>query len=146
MEDREQGLWLRGALLLIVAPGLLTILVYAAAPSIEPTISERSRAMASVAIGFGAAMCLTGIWLLGIRGARPGEFGRADRIWLFVHALSTVAMGLGGVAIGSSLFGVDVGPIGPILLAGGFAIRIAARLARRIAAATPPMAGGPDAH
>ena len=137
MDQREQGLWLRAVLLLGIAPGVLAILVYVAAGWVDPTVSERSRSIASLAIGFGATMCFSGVFLLGIRRVRLGEFGRADRIWLFVHALSTVAMGLGGVMLGWSLFAGDVGPIGRIgliLVMGGFAVRIASLLVRSIAA------------
>jgi hypothetical protein len=137
MEQREQGLWLRGPVLLILAPGVLTILVYVAAGWIDPTVSERLRALTSVAIGFGTGMCFTGIFLLGIRRVRLGELERADRIWFFVHALSTVAMGLGAVVIGASLFAGGAGPFGPIgliLVGGGFAVRIGSRLVSSIAA------------
>jgi hypothetical protein len=136
MEQREQGLWSRAAILLIIAPGVLAILVYVAAGWVDPTVSERSRSMASVAIGFGAAMCFSGIFLLGIRRARLGDLERTDRIWFFVHSLSTVAMGLGAVLFGTSLFAGagPIRPIGLILGMGGFAVRIASNFVRRIAA------------
>ncbi len=131
MLESERGLWLRGAVLLILAPMVFALFVYAALPWVDPTISESARSLASLCIGFGTGMCFTGIFLLGIRSGRLSELEQADRIWLFVHALSLIAMGLGAVLIGS-FRGAGVSSVGLILLVGGVGTRIVALIVRWI--------------
>jgi hypothetical protein len=134
MLDGERWLWQRGAVWLVLAPAVLTLLVYVAIPWVDPSLEERSRTQSALAIGFGTAMCFNAIFLLGVVQGQLGDAGRTDRIWLYSHALATFAIGLGAALLGSfGEFGSAVSSVGMILLVGGVIVRVAGMLVRWIA-------------
>ena len=131
MLESERSLWLRAAVLLVPAPMVLALLVYVAAPWVDPGISERARTEVSLGIGFGTAMCFTATLLLGVMRGQWRDVPRADRIWFLSHALSLFSIGLGAVLLVG--FGGTVASIGWILLVGGVIVRVAGLLVRWIA-------------
>jgi hypothetical protein len=133
MLESERWLWQRGALWLVLAPAVLTLLVYVALPWIDSSIAEPARTQSALSIGFGSAMCFTAIFLLGSAHRQLSDAERAGRIWLRSHALSMFSIGLGAVLLGAFGFGSAVASVGMILLVGGVIVRVAGMLVRWIA-------------
>jgi hypothetical protein len=126
-QERESGLWLRAGLLLLVAPGLLTILVYVTAPWVAPSLSENARALAAVGIGFGTAYLFSGIYGFGtLRLA--GDTARSTRVALQSHFLSSISLGLAALLMFTSRSGSALRGVGWILLVVGIGIRVATHL------------------
>lgn len=126
--EREERLWLRAALWLGVAPGLLIILVYVAAPWVVPLLSEKARVDAALGIGLGASMCFTGIFGLGALRLSEG-LERGSRVTVQSILVAWISIGASAVLLTFARPGSLLGWAGWVLLLGGISMRVAAHLA-----------------
>ena len=132
MIESERPLWARGMIALVIAPVVITGLVYAAVPWIDPAITRDARVSKALGIGFGTAVFFHGIFLIGLLRGQLAEAPRADGIWIWLHVASMPPIGIGAALYG--WFGPQnaLGEVGAFLFFGGFGIRLASTGVRAI--------------